>query len=789
MRNARLFAVVAAVGLATPAIAGGYVKPTASTFDAMPLEKVPSLGVAAMDLQAAALLEDAERQAGLPPRFAIEQPVLITPDTHGAWEQVDNDTVMWRARVTCPNAVSMNFGFTRFVMPEGGRLYIYQADGDASIRPFTAADNDDHGELWTPAVAGGDAVIEVTLPFNRQNDLELELGAVNTAYRGFGMDRHADRSGSCNVDVVCPEGDDWRAEIPSSGVYTINGTWYCSGALINNTAQDETPYFLTADHCGISTANDQGVVVYWNYENSWCRPPGSGSSGGSGDGSLAQFSSGVIHRASYSPSDVTLAEIEDPLNPDWELSFSGFNATGADASSAIAIHHPSTDEKRISFENQATTTTSYLGNSVPGDGTHVRVIDWDLGTTEPGSSGSPLYNQNHQIIGQLHGGYASCSSQTSDWYGKMSVSWDAGGSASSRLRDWLDPGNTGVLVVDTLWPAQAGMSVQGSGFAAEGQRGGPFTPDSAVYTVKNNLDIPLSYAVSTAANWLDITGDDGFIPAGGEDLITVALNSAADGFPNGHYEATVSFVNNTDHEGDTDKLVTLDVGVPVPVYTWDMSTNPGWSTEGAWAWGQPTGGGGDHGNNDPTSGATGPNVYGYNLSGDYTNNMPERDLTTGAIDCSELTQVSLRFMRYLNVEQPTYDHASIRVSTNGSTWTEIWTNGGEITDSSWQQVEYDLASIADGESTLYVKWVMGSTDSSWLYSGWNIDDVEILGVAPEDECPADLNGDGILDLVDVQLFVAAFVGQQPAADLAEPFGVWDLNDIQAFIDSFNAGCP
>ena len=48
---------------------------------------------------------------------------------------------------------------------------------------------------------------------------------------------------------------------------------------------------------------------------------------------------------------------------------------------------------------------------------------------------------------------------------------------------------------------------------------------------------------------------------------------------------------------------------------------------------------------------------------------------------------------------------------------------------------------------------------------------------------------GVLDLADVQAFIAAFTGSLPAADVAEPFGVWDLADLQAFVASFNAGCP
>jgi hypothetical protein len=121
-------------------------------------------------------------------------------------------------------------------------------------------------------------------------------------------------------------------------------------------------------------------------------------------------------------------------------------------------------------------------------------------------------------------------------------------------------------------------------------------------------------------------------------------------------------------------------------------------------------------------------VLGYNLGGDYANNLPEQALTTGAIDCSAMQSVSVRFRRWLNVEQPQYDHAYLRASTDGTTWTTVWENGGEITDSSWQQVEYDLSQLADGEATVYLRWVMGTTDSSWQFSGWNLDDIEIRGL-------------------------------------------------------------
>ncbi len=113
----------------------------------------------------------------------------------------------------------------------------------------------------------------------------------------------------------------------------------------------------------------------------------------------------------------------------------------------MAIHHPNTDEKAISFQYDPLTVTTYRQSGVPGDGSHWRVDDWEDGTTEPGSSGSGLWDPNHRLVGQLHGGYASCSSITSDWYGRLSVSWD-GSSSANRLRDWLDPSGSGQRVAD-----------------------------------------------------------------------------------------------------------------------------------------------------------------------------------------------------------------------------------------------------------------------------------------------------------------------------------------------------
>jgi hypothetical protein len=706
------------VWLALPALAA---VPVTSSHQVLGLESIDAVIFPSLNTELLAW-EDVEREEmGLPPRFAVPKEVEVSPSTHGTWEDLGQGMKLWRLRIESLGALSLNFGFTRYQMPEGGSLFLYAADESYELsRAFTAEDNENHGELWTPVVLSDNVIIELIVPAAAVDSLALDLGYVNIGYRGFG-ETMATLQGTCNNDVVCPEGDPWRDEIASVGVISTGGSTFCTGFMVNNTAEDETPYFMTANHCGINSGNASSLVVYWNFESPNC--------GDLSGGSLSDFQTGSFFRSSYSSSDFTLVELDSAPNPAHNVSFSGWSRSSGDATSAVGIHHPNTDEKAISFEDDPTTTTSYLSNTVPGDGTHVRITDWDDGTTEPGSSGSPLYDQNHHVIGQLHGGYASCTSQTSDWYGRFSVSWTGGGSNSTRLSNWLDPIGSGATTIDTLVPGASGMRVTpASGLDSEGQSGGPFSPSSIVYTVENNGVSSINYTVTKSASWVTLSTGGGSIPAGGSTTVTVSINSGANALPDGGYSDTVTFTNTTDHDGDTTRAVNLQVGVPVLIYSYDMSSNPGWTTAGQWAWGTPTGGGGQYGNPDPTSGHSGPNVYGYNLAGDYANSLAETHLTSTAIDCSALTDVSVKFWRYLNVEQPSYDHAYVRVSNNGSSWTTVWENSSEITDSSWSQVEYDISAVADGQSTVYLRWTMGATDSSWQFSGWNIDDVEIWGM-------------------------------------------------------------
>lgn len=434
------------------------------------LSGVPVTQLQALDRQTL-LAEDAERemQPGVAPRFAIPHAVSITPQTDGLWETARDGREIWRSRIHAAKARSINLAFSQFRLPEGAELHLFSEDGEYRIRPFTAADNKPHGELWTPVIQGDTLVLELQVPAEARNQVVLEIGSINYGYRGF-FEPAAVRSGACNVDVVCPEGDDWQYPISTVAVISTGGSTFCTGFMVNNVEYDGTPYFMTANHCSINSGNAASLVTYWNYENSTCRVPGSPESGGPGDGTLDQFNTGSTFRAALADSDFTLVELDDQPDPSWEVGYAGWDARDQATDWAVAIHHPSTDEKRISFEDDPTSITDYLSDTVDPSQTHIRVEDWDVGTTEPGSSGSPLFSPEGRVIGQLHGGYAACGNDDADWYGRIAYSWDTGGSAASRLKDWLDPNDTGTLVVDGLGEEGFGLepeaeSISQCGFA------------------------------------------------------------------------------------------------------------------------------------------------------------------------------------------------------------------------------------------------------------------------------------------------------------------------------------
>lgn len=215
----------------------------------------------------------------------------------------------------------------------------------------------------------------------------------------------------------------------------------------------------------------------------------------------------------------------------------------------------------------------------------------------------------------------------------------------------------------------------------------------------------------------------------------------------------------------------------------DFESDLGWTISGGlWERGSPSGGGGEYGNPDPVGGYNSTNCLAYNLAGDYENDMPEYHVTSPVIDCSALTNTHLKFWRWLGVERPYYDHAYVRISTDGTNWTTLWENDDYVEDDSWQQMDYDISAVVDGESTVYLRFTQGVSDGSWQYCGWNIDDLEISAYVCN--ATADSDGDGIIDIEDncPQVY-------NPDQENADSDAVGDSCDLCTDLDGDGYGDP
>ena len=380
------------------------------------------------------------------PHYAVAHRVDLSPWDEDRWQLVDG-RAHWKARLTSPGALSLNLAFGRYVMPAGGRLVVRSVDGTQRLRAFTDVDNDVHGQLWTPPVLSDDLWLELSLPVDALGELELELSLVHHGYAGFGAP--APKSGECHVDIACSEAAGWGDVARSVAVLSIEGVRFCTGFLVNNTALDGRPFFVTAEHCGVDRHNAASVVVMWKHERPTC---------GFEPASTADwsFQTGAIWRASHRSSDTTLIELDDPPPADASVFYAGWDRSEAAPEQTVTIHHPNTDVKRISFDFDPASISSHLGRHDNPRGQHFRVDGWDMGSTEGGSSGAPLLNGDKRVVGQLHGGYAACGNVQPDWFGRFSSAWKGRGRLGSRLSDWLDPIGDRPMVLDGLDGVDAG---------------------------------------------------------------------------------------------------------------------------------------------------------------------------------------------------------------------------------------------------------------------------------------------------------------------------------------------
>lgn len=405
----------------------------------------------------------------IPWRFGYDHFVDYGLKNAGDWDTLSNGDRIWRVNIISPGALTMNLIFDSYNIPVGGKVYVYNNDRSQILNTFTNLHNSAEEILGTWLVSGESIWVEYFEPSKVKGLGRLNIGNVIHGYRTTAMysennARALNDSGPCNFDVNCDISNtsvlanDIKNDVKKSvGMLVSGGNGFCTGALVNNTNNDQAPYFLTANHCL------GGSVAGWAFRFNWASDESvadCATNAPSVNNTFLQTASGAILRASNSESDMALVEITDTafFNTNPDVVWAGWNrSTTAVPSLNVGVHHPRGDIQKVcvDFEGATRTVTSFNGNPT----TEMwRIADWDIGVTEPGSSGSPLFDQDGLIIGKLSGGSAACAGTNDnggfDVYGRFGVSWDFGSTNATQLRFWLDPAGTNPTTMGQFPPLQ-----------------------------------------------------------------------------------------------------------------------------------------------------------------------------------------------------------------------------------------------------------------------------------------------------------------------------------------------
>ena len=496
----------------------------------IPIKKMPGYNQAVINSED--IINDALKDR--PWRFGYKYDVNFSTKNSGIWTNLPNGDKLWQLSIECKNALTINLIIENYYLPKGAHLYLYDVDKTNKVGAYTSINNKKDGELGTELVHGDRIIVEYFEPASIENNGSFKISNVIHGYRSLNhiqneLVRGLNSSGDCNIDVNCPLGIGWDNEIRSVAMIVVGGNGICSGALVNNTCNDGTPYFLTANHClGGSTGS-------WAFRFNWQSPPGTEScatTSGSVDPGppYDQTANGATTLVSSAASDFALLEITNmtlSIAQNWNCFFAGWDASDlTTVTQATGIHHPSGDVKKICRENNA----PFHSNN--GGAATWYITQWEQGVTEPGSSGSPLFDQNHRIIGQLYGGAAACSGTVDnnqyDYYGRMGVSWNNGidnylsstACGSSVLtNDGWDP-NTPTL------PDDAGISGIASPF-------GPYCVDNfdpeitlRNYGTNNLTSVTINYDID-GLNVISYPWTGNLVPGATESVIFPNMVSTA----------------------------------------------------------------------------------------------------------------------------------------------------------------------------------------------------------------------------------------------------------------------
>jgi lysyl endopeptidase len=416
-----LIGLTATIGLSLTAnaqVSYGGLPP--SSFDpsltgAVPTEIMPEVDVWRL------LAEDEAAPKNQAMRFGQEIPVHLTLGNSGLWETLGNGDRVWRLRIESDDAYSISILFDDFEMPPGAELYAYNDGKKEVYGQFNSVSNKADRLFAIQPLAGDAMTLEYFEPAGTVAPGSLSIATVVHDYKDVVglIEQQLEKvvggpkaAGACNNDVNCPEGAPWGDQIRAVAAIFIGGG-VCTGSMINNTSNDGTQYFITANHCG----SMNNATFRFNYEKSGC---------GTGSAPTNMSVQGSTLMKAGSNGDYRLIRITGAIPSSYNVFMQGWDRSNVTPPNTVAIHHPQVGPKKISFDF----------NAPQKSGSDWRIVQWDDGVTEPGSSGSPLYSNQGLFIGALYGGAATCSFPFDDYYPRF-------GNTYSNMSQWLNPTGSG----------------------------------------------------------------------------------------------------------------------------------------------------------------------------------------------------------------------------------------------------------------------------------------------------------------------------------------------------------
>jgi hypothetical protein len=421
--------------------------------------------------------EDAEREAnGAPPRMAEIIPVHINIDSAGEWTTLPNGRRIWRLTIEAKGAQGLMLTYDKFAIPAGGRLYLYNAEQTEVLGAYTSNTNVKGEAFATELLSGESLTLEYVEPatsgsqFVPKGELRpsLVVSGVAYAYNHLELSQAANGAAharivwaaqSCEVNVNCPEGAEWQNQKKGvARILIMDGSSYylCSGTVVNNTAGNLDPLFLSAFHCfeGTSAQDLNRTLFYFNFESPGCASPVGYDPDPQGTYTITGATM-LVQSPLDGGSDGVLLRLNQAIPASYNVFYNGWERRDIAPTKGVGIHHPNGAIKKIStYSAPASSATARMSSGETGLlNAHWRVdfvqTQNGHGVTEGGSSGSPLFDQNKRVVGTLTGGTDDCSNTDGfSIYGKLSAHYDQAAEAERRMGKFLDPLNTGADYVD-----------------------------------------------------------------------------------------------------------------------------------------------------------------------------------------------------------------------------------------------------------------------------------------------------------------------------------------------------